>query len=126
MTELFSTEFFDTLTERQIAMLRVLLDHGGRIGHIKICMDMRQEYGVEIADDGLNGVIAGITKKHGEAAVDRIFSWRETEDLGDYQTTSYMLSDECKEGLAEYLVNELDANPGDYIGHLDSWPSEWD
>lgn len=120
MTELFTTDFFNTLTERQIAMLRVLLDNGGQIPHMKICTDMRQEYGVEISNDGLNGVIAGITKQHGAKTVDRIFRKRESVDMGHYQTTYYMLSDACKEGLANYAVNELDANPTRYALHLDS------
>lgn len=121
MSELFTPEFFDTLTERQIAMLRVLLDNGGKISHLKICADMRQEYGVEISDDGLNGVIAGITKKHGEETVERIFRRKESVDMGHYRTTYYMLSDACKEGLANYVVNELGADPARYALHLDSW-----
>jgi len=124
MSELFSTEFFDALTERQLAMLRVLLDHGGEMDHLQICADMRQEYGVEISDDGLNGVIAGITKTHDEQTVERMFSRRKQEDLGDFNTTWYILSDECKEAVATYAVNELGAYPGQYITHLDSWPED--
>jgi hypothetical protein len=103
----FSADFFEPLTERQMAMLRVLLDHGGAMQREQICEEMRDTYGVTISDDGLNGVIAGITKLHGEEATESVFSQREKVDLGFAQTTLYTLSRECKKNLAEYVVEEL-------------------
>jgi len=61
----FPPDFFDRLTAKQEAMLRVLYDTEGTIQTDELIRRMESEYGETVdGSNGLSGILAGLTSKH--------------------------------------------------------------
>ncbi len=100
----FPPDFFDRLTAKQEAMLRVLYDAEEAVQTDELIRRMESEYGETVdGSNGLSGILAGLTSKHSKEFRRSIMSARWVGDQFEWWLT---LDDEQERVFTERLSPE--------------------
>jgi hypothetical protein len=103
--ESLPSDFFERLTERQEAMIKILLDHDGWVLGPDIREEMQNEYDVQIAErgSGTAGIISGFTRKYGKEFRNKLIDGRWTHPDSGNRIAEHTIGEQYENELRDYF-----------------------